>query len=61
VEFGYALANGLPVVVIGPRENVFYNLQEVWQVEDFDLFCQCFRSRQNAGGGFYDQRFGRRS
>jgi len=27
VEYGYALAKGIPILILGPRENVFYCLQ----------------------------------
>ena len=37
VEFGYALAMRKRIVVVGPRENVFYCLP---QVERFDAFDQ---------------------
>lgn len=26
VEFGYAIAHNIPVIIIGPRENIFYSL-----------------------------------
>ena len=35
VEFGYALALGIPIIVVGPRENVFTCLVE--QVDSFDV------------------------
>ena len=38
VEFGYALAMGKPIVVIGPRENVFYTLPQVEQYGNWLLF-----------------------
>lgn len=35
VESGYALALGLPVVVVGPRENVFHHLSRVTQFDSW--------------------------
>lgn len=35
VEFGMALALGKPVVVVGPRENVFHTLPQVRQFDDW--------------------------
>lgn len=59
VEFGYALALGLVVVVVGQRENVFHNLGNVWHFDTFERFCEslgCYTI-----GGFYVDRFARRS
>lgn len=36
VEFGYAVALGKLIFVVGPRENVFYHLPEVNQFDTFD-------------------------
>lgn len=36
VEFGYALARGKRVIVIGPRENVFHNDPRVEQFETLE-------------------------
>lgn len=36
VEFGLALAWGIPIIVIGRKENVFHWLPEVRHVGDFD-------------------------
>lgn len=36
VEFGMALTYGLPIIVIGPRENVFYCLPWLEHAADFD-------------------------
>lgn len=33
VEFGYAIALGITVIVVGPRENIFCHLQDVTNVE----------------------------
>ncbi len=38
VEFGYALAKGKLVIIIGTRENVFHCLPKVRQFENFDQF-----------------------
>jgi len=35
VEFGLALGVGKQVILIGPRENVFYWLPAVWRYKDF--------------------------
>lgn len=34
VEFGYALALGIPIVMLGPRSNIFHHLTHVMIVED---------------------------
>lgn len=36
VEFGYALSQGKKIVVVGPRENVFYHLPDVEWFTDFE-------------------------
>ena len=36
VEAGYALGLGKPILVVGPRENIFYGLPGVAQVPDWD-------------------------
>jgi nucleoside 2-deoxyribosyltransferase len=38
VEFGYALALGKHLIVIGPLENVFYCLPGVLRFDDWDSF-----------------------
>jgi hypothetical protein len=38
VEFGIALERGMPIFVVGPRENVFYYLDAVHHFLDFDRF-----------------------
>lgn len=38
VEFGVGLAMGYRLVVVGPRENVFYCLARVEQYSDWDTF-----------------------
>lgn len=35
VEFGYALAEGKPIAVVGPRENVFHYTPNVYQFKSF--------------------------
>jgi len=36
VEFGYALALGKQILVIGPVENIFHNLPEIPHYENFE-------------------------
>jgi hypothetical protein len=36
VEFGYALGLGLPILVIGPKENIFHYLPTVKHVETWE-------------------------
>lgn len=36
VEFGVALAEGKHLVVVGPRENVFHYLDQVWAFETWE-------------------------
>jgi nucleoside 2-deoxyribosyltransferase len=36
IEFGYALAYEIPVVVVGPRENVFHALPEIEWYPDWE-------------------------
>ena len=38
VEFGYAVALGLRITVIGPRETVFHHLPEVEHFDTVELF-----------------------
>ena len=38
VEHGYALGYGIPVVVIGPRENIFHTLPEIQHFPDWSRF-----------------------
>lgn len=40
VEFGYALALGLIIILCGPRENVFFHHERVNQVNDIDSAIQ---------------------
>lgn len=35
VEFGYALALGKPILVVGPKENIFHYLPEIQFVKDW--------------------------
>lgn len=35
VEYGYAIGNGKPVDVIGPRPNVFYALDGMYEIRHF--------------------------
>ena len=36
VEAGYALARGKRLYILGPRENIFYHLPQVWQFSDWN-------------------------
>lgn len=36
VEFGYAVAHSKFIVLVGPRENVFHHLSEVYQYDTFE-------------------------
>jgi len=36
VELGIAISIGLPVILIGPRENVFYHYPSVTQADSFE-------------------------
>lgn len=36
VEFGIALALGIPILVVGPTENIFHHLPHVEHFDDFD-------------------------
>ena len=47
VEFGFAIALNKRLIVIGPRENVFYSLESVDQYDDW----ADFRSAQWGGVG----------
>lgn len=38
VEFGYALAQGLQVIVIGPRENIFHYFDNIRNYPTMDAF-----------------------
>jgi len=38
VEFGFALGQGTPVVIIGPRENVFHCMPNVVQFKTWEEF-----------------------
>ena len=38
VEFGIAVALGIPIAVVGPKENVFHDLPEVKQFDSFEEF-----------------------
>lgn len=40
VEFGIAVALGIPIAVVGPKENVFHDLPEVEQFDSFKEFEQ---------------------
>jgi len=35
VEYGYALAKGIPIIVIGPKENIFHFIDRVLVVKTF--------------------------
>ena len=43
VEFGFSLAKGKPVYVIGPRENVFHYLDRVYHFDTFNEFIATFK------------------
>jgi len=51
VEFGYALALGIPVVLLGPRSNVFHHLAEVHVVGAGDLAKTLRAAAADRGGG----------
>lgn len=36
IEVGYAIARSIPVIVVGPRENVFYHLPYIWRVDSIE-------------------------
>lgn len=40
VEFGFALARGKQIMVVGPRENVFHCLQAIKHFPDFDTLLE---------------------
>lgn len=44
VELGYALASGLPVYVVGHRENVFCHLPEIRQFDHFETLYERLRA-----------------
>jgi hypothetical protein len=44
VELGIAIGAGIPVVVIGPRENVFCHLPEVEHYDTWDAFLAVMRA-----------------
>jgi hypothetical protein len=46
-EFGYALATGLQLVVVGPREHVFHHMPEVEHFETWEAAVRFFE-RQGA-------------
>jgi len=50
VEFGYALAKGLPLIIIGPRENVFHFLPERYKITQFDNLEAFLQSERTAYG-----------
>lgn len=35
VEFGYALARGIPIIVVGPKENIFHYLKGIQHVQNW--------------------------
>lgn len=47
VEFGYALAKGKQLIVVGYRENIFHWLPAVRFFESFDDFLEAFDVRQD--------------
>ena len=36
VEFGYALAMNKHILVVGPKENIFHHLSDIWHVSDWE-------------------------
>lgn len=34
VECGFAIASGIPICVVGPRENIFHHLPQIYQADD---------------------------
>lgn len=38
IEFGYGLASGKRMVLVGPRENIFHTLADVWHYADWSHF-----------------------
>lgn len=46
VEFGYALARGMPTLIVGHRENVFYCLPEVDFAPDWPSARDALRRRR---------------
>lgn len=52
VEFGYAIAHRMPVLLVGPRENIFYSLPNVIQIGNKnDLLAIFQRVRSHSGWG----------
>lgn len=45
VEFGYALAAGIPISVVGPKENIFHYLDRLWHFESLDDFLAGFSAK----------------
>lgn len=45
VEFGYALALGLPIDVVGPKENIFHYADGVHHYDDFDDYLQVINTK----------------
>ena len=45
VEFGYALANGLPIYVIGVRENVFHYMKTVTHFDTLEQFINVIENK----------------
>ncbi len=50
VEAGYAIALGKPVLVVGPRENIFYGLPGVSVVPDWETARAWLRDHAEAMG-----------
>jgi nucleoside 2-deoxyribosyltransferase len=43
VEFGYALAKGKPIYTVGPKENVFHYLKNVYHYDSINRFLKAMR------------------
>ncbi len=43
VEYGYAMAVGCDLIVVGPRENVFHSLRKVRQYPDWPTCLEALR------------------
>ena len=48
VEFGYALAKGKKVAIVGPRENIFCWMKNVRQHGDVEALLDFLREQKNA-------------
>ena len=41
IEFGYALALGKLLLIVGPRLSVFHHLEQVYQFDQWDALLEC--------------------